>query len=76
MISQNHEVRPRGFQREQLPAFPTDFILSCPVFVVHLTASLHSMRWDKWVDTSSEEIRDTPELDYIPGDLFLPVLYH
>ena len=24
------------------------------------------------MDTSSEEVRDTPELDYIPGDLFLP----
>lgn len=31
---------------------------------------------DKWMDTSSEEIRDTLELDYIPGDLFLPVLYN
>ncbi len=29
-----------------------------------------------WVDTSSEEIKTMLNLDYIPGDVFLPVLYN
>ncbi len=31
---------------------------------------------DTWVDTISEEIKNIPDLDYIPGDVFLPVLYN
>ena len=30
----------------------------------------------EWVDTTSEEIKELLELDYIPGDVFLPVLYN
>ena len=29
-----------------------------------------------WVDTTSEEIKNILDLDYIPGDVFLPVLYN
>lgn len=30
----------------------------------------------EWIDSSSEDIKTILDLDYIPGDLFLPVLYN
>ncbi|SCY20403.1 Cysteine protease, C1A family [Lachnospiraceae bacterium XPB1003] len=30
----------------------------------------------EWVDSSSEEIKTILDLDYVPGDVFLPVLYN